>query len=230
MIIGAGTTVVSTQFLGGITSVSFGFQPQVQRLYQLGSFIPYDTSVTRTRSLQLGIYGRKVDGSGGSLPYDVTASVSCDDVGGIEITVNPASCVASLLPFTETYYLNSYSYQKEALGSGQESWSLSSKPIVDGYTGIIVMIRGIAEGTINTGAGTMDPIDQGIVIDEAGSNDALGAPIEGNNGSVQAGTPGIGNIDLTRYIVATSVGGSFQRRDGLTGSASVSIPLQPIFL
>lgn len=232
VIIGAGTTVVSSQFLGGITSINFSFQPSVTRLYQLGSFSPYDSSVQKTRTLQLTVYGQKADGSGGSLSYDVTPSTSCDDVGGIEVTVNPASCVAGLLPFTQTYYLNSYSYQKDNLGYGQENWSLTSRPDVPGYTGTIVMLRGIAEGTISTGGGTMAASDMGIVIDESGSNDAFGAPIEGENGSVAGGTPGIGNYDITRYIVATAVGGSIgfnNSINGQTGNASVSIPLTPVF-
>jgi hypothetical protein len=208
VIIGAGTTVVSDQFPSAIASISFGFQPSVTRLYQLGSFAPYDTNVQKTRTIQLTLYGRRADGSGGSVEYDITPSISCVDVGGIEITVNPASCVGTLLPFTETYYLNSYSYQKDNLGTGQESWSLTSRPDIPGYTGEIVLLRGPAEGTITTGVGAMTPADMGIVIDETGSNDAFGAPIEGESGSVSAGSPGVGNYDVTRYILATAVGSS----------------------
>lgn len=234
VIIGASTTVVSTQFPnGGILSVSFGFQPSVQRLYQLGSFTPYDTSVQRTRSLQLSVYGERADGAGGSVQLDITPSTTCVDTGTINITVNPGSCVGSLIPFIDDYFATSYSYQKENIGYGQESWSFTTRPVIPGYTGTIVMLRGIAEGTIATGPGVMSAADMGVVIDEIGSNDALGAPIEGDNGSVQAGTPGIGNYDIQRFIIATAVGGSIGKNtsvDGFSGQASVNIPMTPVFL
>ena len=214
-------------------SANFGFSPNINRLWQLGSFVPYDTFVQKTRTLTLSVYGRRPDGSGGSIQLDVTPSVSCIDAGTVSITVNPASCVGSLLPFTEDYFVNSYSYQKENLGYGQESWGFTTKPVVPSYTGTIVMLRGIAEGTVATGDGTMDALDMGVVVNETASNDSFGAPIEGESGSIQAGSPGIGNFDITRFVVVTDVGNSIgldPTVDGKTGNASITIPLQPIFL
>ena len=234
VIIGAGTTLVSTQFPnGGIVSVQFGFNPQVERLYQLGSFAPYDTTIQKTRTLSVTAYGKKPDGSGGTVPYDVTPSTSCVDANSISITLNPASCVGSLSPFIENYFLNSYSYSKDNLGFGQETWSFTSKPIIPGFGGTIVILRGIAEGTIATGDGVMAASLMGVTVDEVASNDSFGSPVQGESGSVQAGTPGIGNFDIERYIIATSVGGSTGKGasvDGLTGEASVTIPLNTIFL
>ncbi len=234
IIIGAGTTVVSTQFPnGGIVSVNFGFQPNVQRLWQLGSYTPYDSFVQRTRTLQLSVYGSRPDGAGGSLQMSVLPSVGCTDADGVSITVNPASCLNTLLPFTETYFLTSYSYQKENLGYGQESWSFTSRPILDNYSGTIIMLRGIAEGTIATGDGVMTSAQMGVVVDETASNDSLGSPIQGENGGVQAGTPGLGNYDIQRFIIATAVGGSIglsPATDGLTGQANVNVPMTPIFI
>jgi hypothetical protein len=233
VIIGGGTTIVSNQFPnGGIVSVNFSYQPTVQRLYELGSFTPYDSFVQSVRTIQINVYGSKPSGDGGSVPLDVTPSTSCIDANAVNITVNPASCVASLLPFAEDYFLTSYSYQKANFAHGQEAWSLTSKPIIESYTGDIVMLRtGFAEGTINVGDGTMDSLDQGIVIDETGSNDSLGSEIQGETGSVQAG--GIGNFDIVRNIIATQVGGSVGSSpsiDGRTGNASVSITMTPVFL
>lgn len=234
ILIGASTTVTSTQFPNdGITSVSFGFQPSVNRLFVLGSFTPYDTFVESTRSLQLGIYGTTAGGGGGTLPLDVTPSTSCEDADGVTVTVNPAACGTTLTPFTETYFLTSYSYQKESRGYGQESWSFTTRPIIDNFAGTIVMLRGIAEGTIATGPGTMTAVQMGVVVDEAGSNNALGDPIQGENGSVQAGSPGLGNFDIQRFIIATEVGGSMgldPTIDGLTGQASVNVPMTPVFI
>jgi hypothetical protein len=233
VIIGGGTTIVSTQFPnGGVVSVNFNFQPSVQRLYQLGSFAVYDSFVQSVRTIQINLYGSRADGAGGSLPIDVTPSTTCIDANAVNITVNPASCVTTLTPFSEDYFLTSYSYQKENLGYGQESWSLTSKPILPSYSGNIVMLRtGFAEGTINTGPGTMDAPDMGMVIDNTSSNDSTGNPIQGETGSVQAG--GIGNFDIQRNIIATQVGGSIgyiPSIDGLTGNASVSIAMTPVFL
>jgi hypothetical protein len=234
VIIGAGSTVVSSQFPnGGIASVNFGFQPNVQRLYQLGSFNPYDSFVQKTRTLQLVVYGKRPDGAGGSLPLDISPSQSCVDAGTVNITVNPASCVGSLLPFIDDYFATGYSYSKEALGYGQENWNFTTKPKIPGFTGTIVMLRGIAEGTVGTGDGTVPAADMGVVINETASNDALGANIEGESGSVQAGTPGIGNFDISRFIIATQVGASTGKAtaiDGKTGQANVQIPMTPVFL
>lgn len=234
VIIGAGSTVVSTQFPnGGIVSVQFGFTPQVERLYELGSFDPYDTSVTRTRTLSVNVYGSKPDGTGGSTPLIVTPSITCVDADTTFITVNPASCVDALIPFNDNYFLNSYSYSKDNLGYGQESWSFTSKPVITGYTGDIVMLRGIAEGTVATGAGVMLPEYQGITVNELASNDVLGNQIEGESGSVAGGTPGLGNYDIQRHVIVTAVGGSRGRHvliDGQTGAASISIQLTPVYL
>lgn len=205
----------------------------MQRLYQLGSFSPYDTFVQSTRTLQLNVYGSRPDGSGGSVALDITPSTSCVDAGTVTVTVNPASCVTSLTPFVEDYFVTSYSYQKDHLGYGQESWSFTSRPVIPSYTGTIVMLRGIAEGTVATGDGTMSPAQMGVTIDETGSNDSLGAPIQGESGGVQAGSPGIGEYNIQRSIIATSVGGSIgldPTIDGLTGNASVSVQMTPVFL
>lgn len=234
VIIGAGTTVVSTQFPnGGIVSVQFGFSPQVDRLYELGSFTPYDSTITKTRTITVNVYGSRPSGGGGSAQLTVTPSTLCVDADSVSITVNPASCVGSLLPFIETYFVNSYSYSKDNLGYGQETWSFTSKPIIPGFTGTVVMLRGIAEGTIATGAGIMTSIQMGVVVDNVASNDSLGAAIEGESGSVQAGTPGIGNFDIQRFVIATQIGASVGKNtsvDGLSGEASIQVPLTPVYI
>jgi hypothetical protein len=183
--------------------------------------------------MQLQVYGRKSDGTGGTLPLDINPSVTCEDAGTIEITFTPASCAPDLLPFTDNYYVNSYSYQKENIGYGQENWSMTSKPFLPGYTGTIVMLRGISEGTVNTGADAMDTVDMGVLINEVGSNDVNNVAITGESGSVQAGTPGIGNYDVTRYIIATEIGNSLgydPTIDGKKANLSVTIPLTPVYL
>ena len=234
VIIGAGTTVVSTQFPnGGIVSVQFGFNPQVERLWELGSFTPYDSFIQKTRTLTLNVYGERPDGGGGSTPISVSPSITCVDADTVTITVNPASCVSSLLPFMDNYFVTGYNYQKENIGYGQETWAFTSKPVIPSYTGTIVMLRGIAEGQIATGDGQMTSTQMGITVDETASNDSLGANIEGESGTVQAGTPGLGNYDVQRYVIATQVGGSIGKSsaiDGYAGQANITIPMAPIFI
>lgn len=127
--------------------------------------------------------------------------------------------------------MTSYSYQKANLGYGQESWSLTSKPVVPFYNGTIYMLRtGFAEGTIETGDGYMNPVDMGVIVDDAASNDSSGNPIQGETGSVQAG--GIGTYSVQRSIIASQVGqavGYTVATDGLVGSANISTPVTPVF-
>ncbi len=234
ILIGAGTTVAATGFSsGGILSVQFGFNPEVQRLWELGSYSPYDTFVKKTKTISINVYGTRPAGGGGSTAIDVTPSITCADAGTVSITINPASCAASITSFVDNFFVTSYSYQKENIGYGQETWAFTSKPVIPDYSGTIVMLRGIAEGQIATGEGTMTPLQMGLVIDEAGSNDSLGANIEGESGSVQAGTPGLGNYDVQRYVIVTSIGGSTGKSsavDGYMGQASVQIPMNPVFV
>jgi hypothetical protein len=236
VIIGAGSTVFSAQFPnGGIVSFQLGFNPQVDRLYEIGSFDPYDTSVTRTQTLSVTAYGKRATGQGGTAIHLLTPSIDCVDTGAINIEVNPASCVPSLRPFIGDFFLNNYSYSKDNLGYGQETWSFTAKPTITGFSGNIVMLRGIAEGTVKTGPGTMPFSLTGCEIDEVTipnpSNDELDVPIESESGSVSAGA--IGNYDIQRFIIPTQVGGSQGRGttvDGLDGETSITIPLTPVYL
>lgn len=231
VIIGAGTTVVTTLFpQGGIASVNFGFAPQVNRLWELGSWDPYDTYVVRRRSLSITAYGKKDNGQGGSQIFDVSPSTSCVDATSVEVTINPGACGATVTPFTEDYWPSSYSYSKDNFGWGQESWSFTSKPEIDNYTGTIVFLRGIATGQMLTGAGIMAAADMGIVINDAASRDSDGNYIDGTTGSVQAGFPGIGDYMTQREIVVSTIGGSIGKDDGNKGQGNVTIPNQEVYL
>ena len=48
VIIGAGTTVTSDVISGGFVSVNFSLSPNVERLFQLGSFDAFDINITGT--------------------------------------------------------------------------------------------------------------------------------------------------------------------------------------
>ena len=57
VIIGAGTTVTSDIISGGFVSVSFSLSPQVERLFQLGSFDAFDVNLTTQESASITNYG-----------------------------------------------------------------------------------------------------------------------------------------------------------------------------
>lgn len=231
VVIGSSTTITSTLFpSGGIVSANFGISANINRLFQLGSFTPYDTFVEKQRSLSAVAYGKKLSGSGGTQSILVTPSTSCVDTGAITVTVNPGVCGTPVNPFSDSFYPTSYSYNKDNLGHGQESWAFTSKPILDNYNGTIIFLRGIATGQILTGTGVMTEANMGVVVDTTASKDSLGNYIEGEQGSVQAGFPGIGDYSIQREVIVTRVGGSQGRDDGKKGTASVTIPMTPVYL
>ena len=230
VIIGFGTTISTSLFPdGGIVSINFGLNADVNRLWELGSFAPYDTLSTEHRVMSISAYGKDSSDQGGSNPVTLTPSTSCADTGTISITVTPAFCGDAIAPFQDDFYVTGYSYSKDEVhGYGTESWTLRSRTIMPDYTGNIVMLRGISTGQIMTGQGVLEPYQMGVVIDESASKNALGQWIEAESGSVTAGFPGIGNYDITREVVFTQVGGSYSKADGYRGNVNVTIPVEEV--
>ncbi len=237
VVIGAATLVTTTLFpAGGLVSVNFGYRAQLTRLWELGSWTPYDNYVKYQRELSLTAYGQKEDGSGGSQVFLLPPNTTCGDASSVDIEVAPGACGVSIAPFTDTFFPSSYSYSKENFGWGQESWSFASKPVIDNYSGVIYQLRGISTGQVNTNSvsqglvGQMEPVDMGVGINDTSSRDSLGNYIEGYSASVSSGFPGLGQYELQREIVVDSVGGSIGKDDGKKGQVSVTIPMNPVFL
>lgn len=237
VIIGNSTLVTTTLFPGGgIVSVNFGYKAGLTRLWELGSWTPYDSYVQYNRELSIVAYGQREDGQGGSQSFTLTPSTSCADASYVTIEVSPGACGVSISPFQDDFFPSSYAYSKERFGYGQESWSFASKPVIDSYSGDIYMLRSISTGQVNTNSvslgltGQMEPVDMGVLINDTSSRDSLGNYIEGYSASVSAGFPGLGDYILQREIVVDAVGGSIGKDDGLLGSASVTIPMTPVFL
>lgn len=234
VIVSAGTLVEIPSLFsdGGFISINFGVDPQINRLWQLGSYTPYDTYTMSQRSFSLTAYGQQPDGTGGSLAYDVSASTSCQNPSNpLTISVTPASCGYTIDPFSDTYWPTSYSYNKDRFGWGTESWSFTTEPEFDiPYAGTILFLRGIATGQVLTGDGMMPAADVGVVYDTASSQDSGGNWIDGENGSVSAGNIGIGEYNIQREYVVTSVGGSLGKSDGYKGQAQISIPMQIVYV
>ena len=211
-VISAGTLV--TGFGIGIQSVNYNDSPQIQRLYQLGSGVPFDRNIINQKNLQLTRYaGSPAPGT----PFEVLASTSCDDSTSFVIAINVISCYP--LSVSETWWPTSYSYSKDVQGWGVESWSFVSKPeVINGDGAVARMIRGTAEGQTTTDGGA----ETGVVF--------LATQVPGKTMQVSAGQPGIGNAFNVSYGEIHYIGGGTGKADGRMGNASVSIPYSPIFM
>jgi hypothetical protein len=234
VIIGAGTVVsIPSLFTsGGFVSINFGVDPQMNRLWQIGSYSPYDIYTSKQRSFSLTAYGKRENGTGGSQLYDVSASTSCSNPSNpVTISVTPTSCGYTIAPFSYVYWPTSYNYSKDNFGWGQESWSFTTEPEMSvPYAGTVLFIRGIATGQVQTGDGIMTAANQGVVYDDAASRDSNGNFIDGESGSVSAGFPGIGEYSVQREYIVTHVGNSEGKADGYQGAASVTIPMTPVYI
>jgi hypothetical protein len=224
VIIGAGTTVVSSVISGGFVSVSFSLSPSVERLFQLGSFDAFNIQVQTQESISLTNYG------GASTPVTLSPSVSCiDSTARMDVTITPAACVGSVVPIVRTgvdaLFITSFSYSKDFQGFGQESWSLQGKPIIEGYTGNISFVQGFSDGSRIEGTDIVS--NDGIVL--TGSVVATPFDAQGRSLSVSAGSPSTGQDDTQTFGKVTQIGGGVGREDGKRGNASATVPHQLIF-
>lgn len=224
VIIGAGTTVISSVISGGFVSVSFTLSPSVERLFQLGSFDAFDIQLQNQESISLTNYG------GASTPVTLTPSVTCtDSTARMDIIITPSACLGSVVPIsrtgTDALFITSFSYSKDFQGFGQESWSLQGKPLIVGYTGDISFVQGFSEGNRLEGLDIVS--NDGIVL--TGSVPATSFDAQGRNLSVSAGSPGLGQDDTQTFGKVTQIGGGVGREDGKRGNASATIPHQLIF-
>ena len=130
-------------------------------------------------------------------------------------------------------FITSYSYSKgDPTTFATESWSFQKwvdaappghtpDPINDDilYTGAPdYTIQGITEGNYSG-----DVTDLGLVLDADGQ-------VNGTQGSVTAGFPGIGNADVITYGIATQIGGGTLFESGRIGNSSASIPHSPLYV
>ena len=224
VIIGAGTTVTADKISGGFVSVSFSLSPNVERLFQLGSFDAYDINITEQESVSLTNYG------GASTPISLASSVACTDSDAkMAVTITPAPCTGSVTPIVRTgadsLFITSFSYSKDFTSFGQESWSLQSKPIITGFTGNQVFIQGFSEGNRLVGSDIVS--NDGVVL--TGSVVATSYDAEGRNLNVSAGSPGIGTDDTQRFGKITQIGGGVGKEDGKKGNASATVPHQIVY-
>ena len=224
VIIGAGTTVVTDVISGGFVSVSFSLSPTVERLFELGSFDPFDINIQTQESISITNYG------GASTPVTLTPSTSCDDsTARMDVTITPAPCTGSTVPIARTgsdaLFINSFSYSKDHQTFGQESWSLQGKPLLAGFTGNTAFIQGFAEGNQLVGVDIVS--DDGVALTSstgAGTFDATARNLQAS-----AGAPGLGQDDTQEFGKVTAIGGGVGKEDGQRGTASANVPHQLVF-
>lgn len=211
IVIGAATEV---SFGGGCAiSANWSYNPNAQRLYCIGEWVPRDefTFYRPTQTLNITIYA-----PGPS--YSTEPTTSCADANGISASVSPATCGgAAAGDISGTWLVTSYSYSKDdASLPGQESWSLSKwkdVPAPGGGTFVepTYVMRGISEGQATIGAG----------VNFSGNTAST------STGNVSAG--GFGRADTLEVGVVGSVGGGSSAA-GDTGQGSASMPYTPLYL
>lgn len=226
VIIGAGTTVTSDKISGGFVSVSFSVSPQVERLFQLGSFDAFDINLTEQESVSISNFG------GASTPLVLAPSTDCTDSDArMDVTITPASCTGLNTPIVRTgtnaLFITSFSYSKDFQGFGQESWSLQSKPQIQGFTGNVAFIQGFSEGNRQSGPDIVS--NDGVVLVDSATSTPGQVDAIGRNLSVSAGSPGLGNDDTQEFGKIIQVGGGVGKEDGKRGNSSATIPHQVIF-
>jgi len=229
VIIGSITTVAVGGINTGYQSVNWNINRQPNRLWTLGSWDPYKTQVTATVTVSVTTYANV-------LPVQaLTPSTSCTNSTAVKsITINAAVC-ASTPAVNISYssmYLTSYSYSKgDPVGFATESWSFQDW-IDPGVSGDFISVpvptfvlqgrsEGSRSGDVGDGAG-----DLGLVFLSPEATHV----VTGEQGSVSAGFPGIGNSDTVKLGLVSQVGGGLLQAGGEIGQSSSTIPHQPIYM
>jgi len=211
IVIGAATQV---DFNGAcVISANWGYNPNVQRLYCIGEWIPDDTRIfyRPTETLNLTIYA-----PGPS--YNTEPTTACDDANSISASISPATCGGVTTPsLTGEWLVSSYSYTKDdAALPGQESWSLTrwknlNATLPTNSVEPTYVMRGITEGQATGNAGIT----------------FTGTTIETQTGSVSTG--GFGRTDELEVGVIVRVGGGSSSA-GDIGQGSASMPYTPLYI
>ena len=215
VIIGAGTTV-GGDFSGACAiSVNWGYNPNTQRLYCLGSFVPHDSIDKPTETLSITIY------SGANITYSTAADQACVVSNVIDASVSPAGCDWDGDDLTGDWFVTSYGFSKDdPLTVGQETWGMQRWVASGDTPEPSYVIRGIAEGQAT-------PIDDATIDADPGVLFS-GTTTESQTGSVSANA--IGRADKLTIGVVIQVGGSEYPAAGKTGQGSVSIPYTPLWV
>lgn len=235
VIIGSVTTVLVGGVSDGFQSVNWNINRQPTRLWELGSWTPWRTQVAATVTVSVTTYAHVL--SPVSLP-EVTSCV--DSTAKKDILINASTCgTGATKTINETgMYVMSYSYSKgDPTGFATESWSFQ-KWVDAGVSNEFItlplptlVLRGQTEGSRwgDVGDGRYD---LGVrFIDDPGAAPATNDHIVvGEQGSVSAGFPGLGQANTTQLGLVNYIGDGKLEDGGKIGDSSANIPHTPIYL
>lgn len=213
IIIGFGTLVGGIFSGACATNVSWGYSPNVQRLYCLGTISPWASIEKPTENMSVTVYQGSVSSQ------TVTPSTSCSDITSVSASVSPSSCGGSVEGMSGQWYIASYSYSKgDPNVPGQETWSLQrwvegSDPSLSPAPDYV--IRNITEGQATIYPATA----LGITF--------TGTVLSGRQGSV--GAAAVGQANDTYYGMVTQVGGA-SLGGGDIGNSSANAQLTPLWV
>ncbi len=225
IIIGYITSVTIDGLSDGIQSVNWNINRQPNRLWELGSWDPYKTQVTATVTVSITTY------AGVAGIETLTPSASCANSTAVKpITINATTCEGDAVNVNYTgadsMFITSYSYSKgDATGFGTESWSLQKwiDPNITGDEFLSIPVPTYVLQGRSEGSKQGDVSNLGVVMTVEGK-------VTGEQGSVSAGFPGIGNANEIELGLITQVGGGTLQEGGKTGNSSATIPHHPIYL
>lgn len=248
IIIGAGSSIVANNLLNtsgeSVASINISENRAYERLWQLGSFTPYDTLYTNiSKSLTLELYGKRENGTGGTKLWCVKPSTQCVDAdvdpncsnpGAMQIIFNPGPTSSSYgdVGFDDTFFVTAYSYSKTNTGYGKETWQFISKPYIPDYAGTIKMLRGIATAQVVFDTDIVPYVNMGVAVDTTASTDAFGNYYASSVVTSLGAGDAFGTAKTTRELVITSVGGSDTASSsvaGKRGEISCTVPMHPVF-
>lgn len=218
VVIGFATTVGDAFAAACATSVNWGMQPNVQRLYCLGPPPTARYNIERpTENLSISVYQE----TGGPTNHNVTASTDCDDLSSISASVSPGSCGTVVDGVSGDWYVTSYNYSKDdPLLPGTETWTMTRW--IAGADSLLSPAPSHYIRTVAEAQATLSPGGPcGITFD---GNYAI---LEGRTGSVSAG--GVGRANDLFHGVATSVGGA-TAGGGEIESGSSNCPVTPLWI
>jgi len=228
VILGVMTTVSIDGDNTGFQSVNWNINRQPNRLWQLGSWAPWKTQVGTTVTISVTSY------AGALAVQTLRASTSCEiSPASKTIAISADSCdpATTVDVSYANMFLTSYSYSKgDAVGFGTESWSFQ-KWIESGVSGDFLVMPEptyILQGTTE-GSKSGNVTSLGLVFFSDGE---VGGShiVEGQQGSVSAGFPGVGNADTIQLGLVKQVGGGSLEDGGRTGQSSATIPHQPLYV
>lgn len=228
VILGVMTTVSIDGVDTGYQSVNWNINRQPNRLWQLGAWQPWRTQVGTTVTLSVTAY------AGALAEQTLRASTSCEiSPASKTISLDAQSCdPATTVTFTyQNMFLTSYNYNKgDPIGFGTESWSFQ-KWVESGVGGDFLeipepnyILQGITEGQKQ---GNVTNVGLEFFTDSEAGGEHI---VTGQQGSVSAGIPGLGNADEIQIGLVKQVGGGSLEDGGKTGSSSATIPHTPLYI